>query len=208
MTKNTLLNTGIIICKLLRLFQIIAFIILTAVFVHLQISSSTYKNIYIEDMNLKNNNVSNINEASSFVINLGSSKIYVGTEVTEGSEVLSINNIKTSSLIFNFIKLSAILFLSFLCLKEFQKVIESVKEIKTFQKRNVSSFRSIGKYLLIIFILVSYSSISFQQGGTNSLDASSFNISFELPILALLAYIMAEVFKEGNMLSEENNLTV
>lgn len=93
--------------------------------------------------------------------------------------------------------------MSFLCIKEFQKVIESVKEIKTFQERNVSSFRRIGKYLLISFILVSYSSFTFQQGGT-----SSFYISFELLIIALLAYIMAEIFKEGNKLSEENKLTV
>jgi len=194
MTKNTLLNIGIIICKFLRLFQIAVFVILTGVFVHLQISPSTYKNV---DIDFKNNARGiSIKKTSSY-------KIYVDGQVPEDSDVFTVNNIKTISLFFNFIKLSLILILSFLCLKEFQKVIESVKEIKTFQKRNVSSFRRIGKYLLIIFILVSYSSITFQQGGT-----SGFHISFELLILALLAYIMAEIFMEGNKLSEENKFTV
>ena len=194
MTKNTLLNIGIIICKFLRLFQIVVFVILTGVFVHLQISPSTYKNVDI-DFNSNTRGIS-IKKTSSY-------KIHVDGQVPEDSDVFTVNNIKTSSLFFNFIKLSIILILGFLCLKEFQKVIESVKEINTFQKRNVSSFRRIGKYLLIIFILVSYSSFTFQQGGT-----SGFYISFEFLILALLAYIMAEIFMEGNKLSEENKLTV
>jgi len=130
-------------------------------------------------------------------------KIHVDGKVPEDSEVFTLNKLKYSSLYFNFIKLSIVLLFSFLCVKEFQNVIESVKEINTFQKRNVSSFRRIGKYLLVIFILMSYSSFTFQQGGT-----SGFYISFTVLILSLLAYIMAEIFKEGNKLLEENILTV
>jgi len=195
MTKNKLLNVGIITCKLLRLFQIVVFVILVSIFVHFQISPSTYKDV---DINTKINNSSSIsfNKSSSY-------KIHIDGKAPEDSDIFRFINLKTRSLYFNFVKLSIILILSFLCVKEFQKVIESVKEIKTFQERNVSSFRRIGKYLLISFILVSYSSFTFQQGGT-----SSFYISFELLIIALLAYIMAEIFKEGNKLSEENKLTV
>lgn len=195
MTKNKLLNVGIITCKLLRLFQIVVFVILVSIFVHFQISPSTYKDV---DINTKINNSSSIsfNKSSSY-------KIHIDGKAPGDSDIFRFINLKTRSLYFNFVKLSIILILSFLCVKEFQKVIESVKEIKTFQERNVSSFRRIGKYLLISFILVSYSSFTFQQGGT-----SSFYISFELLIIALLAYIMAEIFKEGNKLSEENKLTV
>lgn len=194
MTKNTLLNIGIFICKFLRLLQIIVFVILTGIFVHFQISPSSYKNVDI-DTKINNSGIS-FKKSSSY-------KIHVDGQVPKDSDVFTFNNIKTGSLYFNFMKLSIILILGFLCIKEFQKVIESVKEIKTFQKRNISSFRRIGKYLLIIFILVSYSSFTFQQGRT-----TGFYFSFELLILSLLAYIMAEIFFEGNKLSEENKLTV
>ena len=193
MTKNTLLNIGIIICKFLCLFYIVIFLVLTGLFVHFQFSPSSY-----EDVSSK------MDTSSVFKTSISKSyKIHVDGKVPEDSEVFTLNKLKYSSLYFNFIKLSIVLLFSFLCAKEFQNVIESVKEINTFQKRNVSSFRRIGKYLLVIFILMSYSSFTFQQGGT-----SGFYISFTVLILSLLAYIMAEIFKEGNKLLEENILTV
>jgi len=194
MKKNTLLNIGIIICKFSRISHIVIFLMLVGLFVHYQISPSSYKNV---DFNTKMSNSGiSIKKYSSY-------KIHVNGKVPEDSEVFTFNKLKYSSLYFNFIKISIVLLFSFLCIKEFQKIIESVKEIKTFQQRNVLSFRRIGKYLLIIFILMSYSKLTFQQGGT-----SGFYIPFELLILSLLAYIMAEIFKEGNNLSVENKLTV
>lgn len=194
MKKNTLLNIAIIICKFFRLIYIVIFLMLTGLFVHSQISPSSYKNL---DFNSK------INEYDFSMNSYSTDKIIVNGVTPEDSEVFTFDKLKYSSLYFNFIKFALVLFCSFLCLKEFQNVIESVKEIKTFQKRNVSSFRRIGKYLLVIFILMSYSSFTFQQGGI-----SSFHISFTLLILSLLAYIMAEIFKEGRKLSEENKLTI
>ena len=82
-------------------------------------------------------------------------------------------------------------------------MIESVKELKTFQETNVLSFRKIGKYVLIIFIITCYSALTFQNG-----RISGFYFTPNLLILSLLAYIMAEIFKEGNNLEEENKLTV
>lgn len=81
--------------------------------------------------------------------------------------------------------------LIYLCVKEFQKVVESVKEIKIFQKVNVSSFKKIGKYLLIISVLIGYSFFTFQGGGK-----SSFHIPFIPLILSLLACIVTEILKK------------
>jgi len=194
MTKNTLLNIAIVICKFLRLFYITIFIILSGLFVHYQISPSTYKNIDVK---------ANLNNIEGFVTTFKSDKIHVDGKVPEDSEVFTLNQVKYSSLYLNFVKLSIVIFLSFLCIKEFQKIIESVKEIKTFQNRNIASFRKIGKYLLVIFVLISYTSITFEKGGF-----SGVSISFNLLFLALLAFIMAEIFKEGNNLSEESKLTI
>lgn len=194
MKKNSLLNIAIIICKFFRLFYVVAFIILTGFFIHFQISPSSYKNIDFE---------TKINEYKFSVNTTTTNKILVNGISPDDTEVFTLDKLKFSSLYFNYIKLSIVFLFSFLCIKEFQNVIESVKEIKTFQKRNISSFTRIGNYLLVIFILMSYSSISFEQGGISRLY-----ISFTFLILSLLAYIMAEIFKEGSKLLEENKLTV
>lgn len=196
MTRNILLNIAIITCKFLRLLYFGFFLVLTGFFVHYQIAASSYENF---DFNFKTP------ATSSGVIVTESSYKFSSTtgEMPEDSEVFTFSNLTYPSLYINFIKLSIALFLIYLCIREFQKVIESVKEIKTFQQRNVFSFRRIGNYLLIIFILISYTKFTFQEGGT-----SSFYISFDLLVLSLLAYIMAEIFKEGNNLLEENKLTV
>ena len=193
MKKNTLLNIAIGICKFLRLLYFIFFLILTGLFIHFQVSPESYENV---DINSKFND-------SGIFLRSTSYKIHVNGKAPEDSDVFVLNKLKWSSLYFNYIKFSLLLLLIYLCVKEFQKIIDSVKEIKTFQKVNVSSFKKIGKYLLIVSVLMGYSSFTFQGGGK-----SDFYISFTPIVLSLLAYIMAEIFKEGNNLLEENKLTV
>ena len=130
-------------------------------------------------------------------------KIYIGEIAPKGFEIFAFSKLKLFSLYFNYIKISIILLFIFLYVKEFQNIIESVKEIRTFQEENVLSFKKIGKYLLIITILMSYSSYAFQGGVKNAFYVSSTPL-----ILSLLAYVMSEIFKEGNKLLEENKLTV
>jgi len=91
----------------------------------------------------------------------------------------------------------------FLITREFQNIVGSVKHFNTFKKDNVISFSRIGKYLLLFFLLTSYSVIEFQEGKNTET-----HISFIPLFFALLAFIMAEIFKEGNILMEENELTV
>ena len=95
------------------------------------------------------------------------------------------------------------LLIIFLSLKEFRKVIKSVENIRTFQQQNVQVFRTIGKYSVFYFLLSSYSYYGFEQG-----VQASYNLHLTSLIIALFAYILAEIFKEGNKLAEENSLTV
>ena len=81
--------------------------------------------------------------------------------------------------------------------------MESVKSLKTFQTNNVISFRKIGKYIFIIFLLTSYTSIQFENGGQSQIQ-----FSFTPLLFMLFAFIMAEIFKEGNKLKVENDLTI
>ncbi|MBU2951499.1 DUF2975 domain-containing protein [Tamlana agarivorans] len=204
MKKNTLLNVAIIICKSLRLIYILIFLIVTGLFVHFQWSPSTYDNLDLTNFTINNIDIKNKTSSNkSFINKFSSYKIHVDGKVPSDSEVFVLNKLKYKSLYINFIQCSAIFILLFLVTKEFEKIIKSVKQIKTFHKNNVISFRKIGKYLLILFVLSSYSALTFQQGGMSSL-----HLIFSYLILALLAYIMAAIFEEGNNLSEENKLTV
>jgi hypothetical protein len=194
MKKNTVLNIAIIICKSLRLLYVLIFFAITVIFIHYQISPSSYKDLNFKTSHLLKNN--NFNVIKSYKVN-------VEGKTPLDSEVFRIDKLKFTSLLFNYIQLSLLFALYFLCTKEFQNVIESVRKIKTFQKKNSNSFKKIGKYLLLIFFLTGYTSYKFELGG-----ASGFNISFTLLIFTLLNFIMSEVFKEGNKLSEESELTI
>lgn len=197
MTKNRLLNVAIIICKLFRLIYIILFIVITGFFIHFQISPSSYNKFNFNDFSIEKNTDLKFKFETKSKFSMNSEK------VLEDNEVYKIEKLTTSSSLFLYIEIALCIILSFLCLKEFQNILESVKKINTFQGRNVISFRKIGKYLSVIFILSSFSILTFRNG-----EIRSFSFSITLPCLIILSYIMAEIFKEGSLLSEEVNLTV
>lgn len=91
----------------------------------------------------------------------------------------------------------------FLSLRLLNKVILSVKDLSTFQEINVSAFKRIGINFLIIACL---STIEFWDFGPVS--KTGIKIDFHFFIIALLAFVVAEIFKEGNQLKQENELTI
>lgn len=204
MKKNTLLNAAIIICKSLRIFYVILFVILTGFFVHFQINPSFYKNPKIKNITFNNIDLKakTIKDGSILAISKSWKRNENG-KVLEDGEVFILEKIAYTSLYMNFIQYSLVLFFIYLCITKFQKILQSVRKTKTFSEENIVSFRRIGKYLLIIFLITCYTSIRFQQGGI-----SGFQLNFTYLILALVAYIIAEIFKEGNNIKEENILTI
>ena len=219
MKKNTLLSIAIVICKFIRVLYVLTFLILTSLFIYLQINPVSIEN---NDLDYVSNNkifllttpltnsINNLLKENPNWVSKTETKISYSSKFTYGdekkmedSEVFVIDKLTKVSLYFCFIQYILFLYLSFLCVKEFQRVIESVKELKTFQDTNVLSFRKIGKYLLTMLLLTSYSYYGFERGVISEVSFSS-----TLLILSLLAYIMAEIFKEGNNLEEENKLTV
>ena len=91
----------------------------------------------------------------------------------------------------------------YLAIKQFQNVLKSVENLETFKTTNVQAFQKIGVYCLIISGL---SWITMWDFG--NYHVSGFHLDFDFLIIALLAFIFAEIFKEGNQLMEENKLTV
>ena len=95
----------------------------------------------------------------------------------------------------------------FFIFREFGKIISSVKALQAFRTENIESFRRIGKYLLVIFLVSGVHFIGTQTAGTSSAKVG-FDFDTMPLILMLVAYVLAEIFKEGNRLYEEEQLTV
>jgi hypothetical protein len=84
-----------------------------------------------------------------------------------------------------------------------KKIIRSIDNLSTFHLSNINSLDLIGKYLLGIAVL---KLIRLGLSG----DKLSFSLDVEVyPIAtALLVFVIAEVFKEGNKLKQESDLTI
>lgn len=184
MTKNNLLNLALIICKVLQSVYILGFILLTILFIHVQIDGEFYKDK---------------------IISIEKKHIGYNTSVSAESqdEGVTLDEMSTASLYVNYLKYSALLLLFFMAIKEFQNVIKSVQNRATFQNENFKSFRRIGQYTFIYFLVDSFYTYEF-----NTIGHRGFTISFTPLILMLVAFIMAEIFKEGSLLLEDKELTI
>ncbi|MEL0651649.1 DUF2975 domain-containing protein [Algibacter sp. TI.3.09] len=189
MTKNRLLNISIVLCKFIKLGYIVFFIGLTFVFVHVQMDRDYYKD----------KEVTINSDSKDFFI---SSRSILKSEITN-TNIYTLDNIKTFSLYLGYFQLSGILLVLFLSIKEFQKILKSVKKVKSFEEDNIKSFRRIGKFIFIYTLLTSFQVMNFNKGYFHG-----FGISLTPLFLILFAFIMGEIFKEGYALKQENDLTI
>ena len=188
MDKNSLLNIANFSCQLFKTFIGISIIILTIIFIHFQLDRNTYKEWNFEKPK---------NDSTILII----TESFVGEKPNE--EKVNLIDWNIESLYFNYLKFTAILILLFLSINQFITVLKSVRELETFHQTNVEAFKKIGKYFIIIGALSIFDYWEF-----NNYAVSSFSISLNIFFIALIAFILAEVFKEGNNLLEENQLTI
>ena len=183
MSKNSLLKTAAFLCQLINGAFILVLVILTIVFIHFQVDRDFY-NGWHADKPIKGNSIK--------------FQKVIGEELSE-EDVIYMTDWNTSSLYFNYLRFAGIILLMYLAIKQFQDVLN----LETFKTTNVQAFHRIGIYCLIISGL---SWITMWVFG--NYHVSGFHIDFDFLIIALLAFIFAEIFKEGNQLMEENKLTV
>ena len=195
MTKNTLLNTAVWVTRLLKIILVIAAIGITSLFVYAQIEKDTFAE---EEIVLKAN--------PSY---LGVSTIVsdVWKDDTEDakydSKPYTFGKLKTVSLYINYFKIISVAMLLFLILRAFETIMLSVKTLNTFSSRNAKLFRKIGVYIIVVTILISYTVLRFESG-----SQTIAHLSLTPVIYMLLAFVMAEIFKEGENLRAENDLTI
>ena len=198
MTKNKLLNIAIGICKFLKLIYILSFVLITIVFIHIQIDKEAYNDLKINQTDPQT------------TLSVGINKRYSDKWKNPYNEVYVLGKLTTTTIYLIYFKFTCIFALLFLSIKEFQNIIQSVKRLDTFRLNNILSFRKIGKYLILYFVLTLLyflltfeNTLYFGQGGFNQTS-----ISFTPLLFALISFILAEIFKEGNKLQQENELTI
>ncbi len=191
--KNQLLKFTVIICNLLNIVYVVSALAITFFFIHLQINKEFYT-----DKNIQINFKQKHGE-----FNISWDDKWGDSISKKDKEVYTLKNLTLFSLYFNYIQAIIILGLLFKIAQEFKNILNSVNSLKTFEKDNIISFRKIGKYLLIYFIVTSYYVFRFKEGSTSSLD-----INLTPLLLIFLCFILSEIFKEGNSLKQENELTI
>lgn len=91
----------------------------------------------------------------------------------------------------------------FLILQTILKVIRSIGNLDTFRSENVKSFRKMGNLFLVWFALAIPTITGL--GGQVSL---TMGLYFNYAVWALICFVLAEIFSEGNKLMEDNKLTI
>ena len=195
MTKSTLLNTAIWVTRLLKIILVIAAIGITSLFVYSQIDKDTFAD---EEIVLKTN-------PSYLGVSTIISDVWKGDtkDAKYDSKPYVFGKLKTVSLYINYFKVIIVAVLMFLILRTFETIMLSVKTLHTFSSRNAKLFRKIGIYIIVVTILISYTVLRFESG--SQIIA---HLSLTPVIYMLLAFVMAEIFKEGENLRAENDLTI
>ncbi|MBC5993483.1 DUF2975 domain-containing protein [Pontibacter cellulosilyticus] len=114
-----------------------------------------------------------------------------------------LQDISQLSLYLFYLQSVAILIIWIFILQQISKLIRSVRELQTFRNSNSTTLRRIGRYCFLIFILT-----AFRWAETETGSFIGIYINY-LPVLFMLgAFILAEIFEEGNKLYEAEQLTI
>ncbi|HLT09017.1 MAG TPA: DUF2975 domain-containing protein [Cyclobacteriaceae bacterium] len=125
------------------------------------------------------------------------------SEKAAAQHPFALKTIKPFSFCVIYLQFSAILCCCFMIFREGIKIINSVKQLESFCKGNVASFQKMGKYFLFIFLLSGFAYVVADH-------AQFLGIFFNFTAFSLMvgSYIMAEIFKQGNVLQEEVQNTI
>jgi len=203
MKKNYLLFFADILCKILIWTTILAGILLVLIFIHLQINPGFYQNVTLhpENDHINFKIEPHLIQKQSFAEwNKSGDRVYYLNRLTLRTEIYLT--------FYHLIKQVIFLVILF----QVQKFIRSIKNYSTFHSNNVKVFMNIGFCFLLLFIIQIFPSLTtfdmkFADRPMNFV-AVTWNFQTKFLILFIFSFILSEVFREGNKLKEENELTI
>lgn len=207
MKRNTLLSLATAVGKIFTFFLVIAFVVLTGFFLHYQIQPQKYQGVVV---NAKSREfIYKSIENSTYVSGKTKTTQILKTGIGErgdgagGNKLIPLGEVSYVTLYYLYFQTVVSLVLLLFITAEVLKIIKSVRVLDTFRKGNVQSFRRIG-FVCLVFAMVNCHSVFISEQHSSS----SFSLE-AVPLLFMLgAFIMAEIFKEGNKLFEQEQLTI
>jgi hypothetical protein len=198
MKKNRLLSLTLIVCNIFKFIFILFIAMMTVVLVHWHFSPETYKNVHITT-----------DKTSNAVYTFADSYSLVEPDATDkkidtnNKESIRLNQLNHASLYIYYLQALGLSVFWLLIIQEIKRIVRSVKGLQTFRSSNSKAFKNIGLYCLGIALLSAFKWVGLD-------GYSFFGIYFQFTSLtfALGAFILAEIFKEGNKLYEAEQLTI
>jgi len=192
MKKNLLLTLTDVWCKISAVVVVLTFLYFTGLLITYHIAPDYFGTKYL-------------NLAGLFGGHMGYSvqEVFHLSEEAAPLHPFALKNIKPFSFYLIYLQFSAILCCSFLVFKEGIKFINSVKKVDSFKEGNVVSLKKMGRYFFFIFLLSGFALVVADNGQFKGLF-----FNFTAFSLMAASYIMAEIFKQGNVLQEDVQSTI
>jgi hypothetical protein len=180
---------ALLFSKAIRILIFLGLVLLIIVFIHWLFDQGYYNSV----------GVSVDNGEVTF------SEVKTGTSELSSTDAkwIYLNEINSFSRYFFFLQIVATLLLSHFIVREVIRILRSVQALQPFHSGNVASFRRIGYLCLSITALN-----CFRVLITGNTFTASFSLDYTLLIFMLITFILAEIFKEGQKLYEQEKLTI
>ncbi|MFD2514419.1 hypothetical protein ACFSRY_11120 [Pontibacter locisalis] len=198
MERNRLLTIALAVSNIFQALIVVSIALFTFGIIHYQFAPDVYNKVELSGFNFKSaNNLSTSIYTSSFEITS-----VIGTKPAAPGPIY-VKDANTLSLLIFYLQIVVTLAFWVLILQQIAKLIKSVKALQTFRQNNSNVFQKIGRYCLLIFIVT-----GFRWMETENASYLGIYINY-LPLLFMLgAFILAEIFEEGNKLYEAEQLTI
>jgi len=189
MPDNKIIKGAYYFGKALLVLCVVLFIFFTLMFVYWHVNPTAFQHVDI---------------AKTFEpgYGLGGIQLYFNeSQIRPGAVLLS----DVDQPILYWIYLRGVLFflITFMMLRYAIRILKSLRNLNTFYAENISSLKSIAYYAFAGAVLACFNAYKSENG---------WQISLDLPLaplaLALSCLVLAEVFKEGRHLAEEQKLIV
>lgn len=187
---NRIISIALVVSKALIWVAIALFVAFTIMIIHWHFNPEAYAYIDV---------------SKAFKAGFG---VNVDIKLSESSKNAAINAVWMSELnhgmvYWIFIRSSFFLIISILILQKVIKVLQSIKSLKTFYKDNIIHFQQMAKLAFVAFLLSCFN-IDYHDGEYGFHLKSAFGPL----IFALACLVLAEIFKEGRRLLEDQKLIV
>ncbi|WP_375436567.1 DUF2975 domain-containing protein [uncultured Hymenobacter sp.] len=205
MKKNPLLYLALVSSRIGGGLLCLALLFVIGCFVHWHLDPAYYKSVQISveggSISLYEGETLHSKSVSGRDIVSSGNKAALST--ASCGKRFYVNELASVSVYTSFLQVVLSIILSGLMIREIIKILKSVREERIFTASNVNSFRLLGWLCLAMSALNSIRIMATAQNST-----VSFNPGFSLLLFMVAAFIMAEIFKEGYRLSEQDRLTI